>query len=937
MSNGSPTLVNHALIKRTREMEVRHNFNFKYLPDYANFLLQYKLSAFAQQQLNFSRALNLPLLKYFKEFSEEEIIQLGIKESRVLLTSLAGNKAREFIEQSLKRWQDDQLPMISRDQIILEDVALLNLIRRKAFGVLISQYTSDVNVLISIMSEVDEFTVAQDTISYQKLFSLQQSLYREAQALSGVGNWVWDLKTNTIIWSEELYRIYGLEPDAEVNYDKLYTFNHPDDAEKVRKEMAYSIESGIPHDFIYRIILRDGVQKIVRAKGEVKKDSNGQSHRLFGTLQDVTADHLLKKQLEEGKSFAELMIDSSEDIISAYDNEQNITAWNKKCEEVYRLKKEDVMGKHILDVFSPSKGASPIDDVRQALLGKKVHHLERKYDLTKQGYFETFHIPLKNNRGDIFGALTVSHDITDLKNQANALQEINLSFDQAEKIASISHWQMNLSTGKITFSDNLYRLLGAAPRSFDASLESYLTYIHPDDRHLIFHNGQVVVKQNNSLPELCRVLRKDGALRFFQAIQKLMVNQFGEKVIIGINRDITEEHLLSLQLKKANEAIRRSDERYHRMVEEIEDYSIILLDTEGYILNWNKGAQKIKGYSADEIVGKHFSIFYTTDDVNSKRPDTVIQQAKVRGRANDEGWRVRKDGSKFWGNVLMTVLHDEHNNIIGFAKITRDLTERKRSEDRLLQYANSIEQKNEQLEISNTELASFTYIASHDLREPLRKIKIFTNRIEERESLSEPGKDYFRRIVWAADRMQNMIDALLSYSRITTADLEKEIIDLNLILKEVKDNLSEDLAEKQATIESDILPSLNVVTFQIQQLFINLISNALKYSKPDVPPRIKISVMLIPGSQLPMASKDVDFYKISFQDNGIGFEQMYGERIFELFQRLHNRNEFEGTGIGLAICKKIVQNHDGVINATSEPGQGSTFNVFLPSTTFEVS
>jgi PAS domain S-box-containing protein len=566
---------------------------------------------------------------------------------------------------------------------------------------------------------------------------------------------------------------------------------------------------------------------------------------------------------------------------------------------------------------------------------KKIHHLERKHNLAQTGYFETFHIPLKNKSGEIFGALTISHDITDLKNKTNALQELNLSFDHAEKIANISHWQLNVHTGKITFSDNLYRLLGSSPQSFESSLDNYLKFIHPEDRSLIFHEGQVVVRDGTSGPELCRVILENGALRFFQTTQKLMVNQFGEKIVIGINRDVTDEHLLSLQLKEANEAIRRNDERYHRMVEEIEDYAIILLDADGHILNWNKGAQKIKGYYADEIVGKHIRVFYADNDIASKRPDLVINQARMQGRATDEGWRVRKDGSKFWASVLMTVMHDRNNNIIGFSKITRDLTERKRSEDRLLQYANSIEQKNEQLEISNAELASFTYIASHDLREPLRKIKIFSDRIKESETLSNAGEDYFRRIVVAIDRMQNMIDALLSYSRITSAEVKKEKTDLNSILKEVKDNLAEDLTEKHATIESDLLPVLNVVPFQIQQLFINLISNAVKYTKADVRPHIKISATLVHKDQVPIAMGG-EFYKISFSDNGIGFQQEYAEKIFELFQRLHNRSEFEGTGIGLAICKKIVQNHNGVINATSEPGHGSTFNVFLPSTTFEV-
>jgi light-regulated signal transduction histidine kinase (bacteriophytochrome) len=179
-----------------------------------------------------------------------------------------------------------------------------------------------------------------------------------------------------------------------------------------------------------------------------------------------------------------------------------------------------------------------------------------------------------------------------------------------------------------------------------------------------------------------------------------------------------------------------------------------------------------------------------------------------------------------------------------------------------------------------------------------------------------------------------MIDALLSYSRITSSELKMEKKDLNLILNEVKDNLSEEITEKHAVIEAEQLPVLEVVPFQIQQLFTNLIGNAIKYAKTDVAPHIKISVAIICKSDAPVGYQNQDYYKISIIDNGIGFEQKYAERIFELFQRLHGRNEYEGTGIGLAICKKIVQNHNGVINATSVPDHGSTFNIYLPSTEF---
>jgi PAS domain S-box-containing protein len=235
--------------------------------------------------------------------------------------------------------------------------------------------------------------------------------------------------------------------------------------------------------------------------------------------------------------------------------------------------------------------------------------------------------------------------------------------------------------------------------------------------------------------------------------------------------------------------------------------------------------------------------------------------------------------------------------------------------------------KNIELIRNNEELASFSYVASHDLQEPLRKIRAFCSRILEREegNFSVTTKDYFNRIVASAARMQNLIEALLSYSNTNTEDLTFISTDLNTILEEVKNDLEGLVEDKDATIEAGSLPTLSVIPVQFRQLLQNLISNGIKYSKPDCPPVINVNAQI---KQEPPGGEK--FWVISVQDNGIGFEAKYAGRIFDLFQRLHGKSEYEGTGIGLAICKKIVQNHHGFITAEGVPGAGSTFNVYLP-------
>jgi light-regulated signal transduction histidine kinase (bacteriophytochrome) len=237
----------------------------------------------------------------------------------------------------------------------------------------------------------------------------------------------------------------------------------------------------------------------------------------------------------------------------------------------------------------------------------------------------------------------------------------------------------------------------------------------------------------------------------------------------------------------------------------------------------------------------------------------------------------------------------------------------------------------------NKELSSFAYISSHDLQEPLRKIQTFSTRIMELEeaNISEKGLDYFNRIVAAAQRMRLLIDDLLTYSRTNSAERKFEPTDLNKTLRDVLGDLDTAVEEKNAVIESSSLPTINVVPFQFHQLLFNLLMNALKFTKPDKAPYILIRSAIIPVERVPNLNKPQSetYYHISVADNGIGFRPEHTERIFEVFQRLHGRDEYKGTGIGLAICKKIVENHLGVIRAEGKPGEGATFHIYIPVNT----
>jgi two-component system, chemotaxis family, CheB/CheR fusion protein len=257
----------------------------------------------------------------------------------------------------------------------------------------------------------------------------------------------------------------------------------------------------------------------------------------------------------------------------------------------------------------------------------------------------------------------------------------------------------------------------------------------------------------------------------------------------------------------------------------------------------------------------------------------------------------------------------------------------KRTEE--LKIANeSLDKRNAELLNLNKELEAFAYVSSHDLQEPLRKLQIFAGLIlaKESQNLSDDGKEYFRLMQQAAERMQQLIQDLLAFSRITIAERKFKKTDLQLIIEDVKREFKEALAEKHAIIDVKEICDVCIIPFQFRQLMHNLISNALKFSNPEIPPRITISCKTIAHKKLNIEglNPQKEYCHISFADNGIGFEKEFSEKIFEVFQKLHGKEEYAGTGIGLAIVKKIIDNHNGIITATSELNKGTTFNIYLP-------
>ena len=399
----------------------------------------------------------------------------------------------------------------------------------------------------------------------------------------------------------------------------------------------------------------------------------------------------------------------------------------------------------------------------------------------------------------------------------------------------------------------------------------------------------------------------------------------------------------------AQKKIEESEKQF-RLMAELMPQKVWTSDPEGNKNYFNKTLLDYAGKSLEELEGDGWEKIIHPDDwkKNKKQWQECIKTGKDYEAENR---LLREDGKYLWHLTRAVALKNEEGKIKMWVGSKTEIQEQREQKEVLekavvkrtaeLQQANkklfieSIEKgkRAEELVTMNKELEAFAYLSSHDLQEPLRKIQTFADRIIEKEKLSESGKNYFRLMEDAANRMQTLIEDLLSFSRLNTSERKFKITDLNSIIDYVKADFKEIIDEKHATIEAAELSEANIITFQFRQLMQNLIGNALKFSKPNVPPHIIIKSNIIKGTTVihQYLSPEKKYCHISVADNGIGFEEEFNEKVFEVFQKLHGKEEYAGTGIGLAIVKKIVEIHHGFITVTSQLNKGTTFDIYLPA------
>jgi PAS domain S-box-containing protein len=374
--------------------------------------------------------------------------------------------------------------------------------------------------------------------------------------------------------------------------------------------------------------------------------------------------------------------------------------------------------------------------------------------------------------------------------------------------------------------------------------------------------------------------------------------------------------------KIAERALRESEERFRVAVADVTTYAIITLDPQGNVSSWNAGAERIKGYTADQIIGRHFSSFYRQQDIDAGKPESVLKLALAGSRFEDEGWRVRKDGLLFWANIALTPMRAADGHLIGFSEVTRDLTEPKRAEEQIHNLNQALQQHITNLTASNRELDAFTYSLAHDLRAPLRHIHGFATILvdEYRDGMDTEAQRFLDKIVKSSKEMGTLVDGLLTFARLGRQEIERSQVDLSGLVREIRLQMEPETQDRALIWDIGTLPKVHGDPILLRQVLVNLVSNAVKYTQKKSEAYITIG-----------AHNGGPEVTIFVRDNGAGFDMRHAAKLFGVFQRLHRAEDFEGTGIGLANVRRIVERHGGRVWAEGQAGQGATFYFTLPA------
>jgi PAS domain S-box-containing protein len=742
------------------------------------------------------------------------------------------------------------------------------------------------------------------------------------------GLYIYDLEEGANTFINPAYtRItgYTLQDLKSMKGPEFFALFHPEDQVRVATHMK-SIRHVADSDILeieYRFKAADGRWIWCLSRDTVfERSDEGTVRQILGTFMDITGRKRMEDALRKSERSYRELVENANSAILRWKKDGTITFFNEYAQKLFGYRLEEVVGKHV-NITLPDKESTggDLSQLAQEIVNHPENYVSNiNENITKDGrriWMAWTNRPIFDSQGKLSEVLAVGMDITDRKQAEEALQESESKYRNLfENMAEEVHfWRLvRDESGRI----KTWRLVDANPPTLKTWGRT-LDEIKGKTTDEIFGPGST----DHYMPVVQKIMTESVPYSFEDYFPNLGRYFRFTSVPLGDHFITTGADITAI--RKAHEALRQSEVVYRSIAKNFPNGAVYVFDRDLRFLVADGNALDVIGWSTERLEGLRVG------DLDEETRKTI--EPRYRRVLAGESMRFE---TAYRDHIMLSdyvPIRGEQGEVFLGLVVSTDITEQKKMEQDLRQSRDQLdvrvkertaelEESNDRLRSLNQEMQEFVYVASHDLQEPLRKIQMFSGLLKSPQgSVSEEkNRDYLERMQRAAERMREMIDALLEYSRITTRGQPFTRIDLSEPVKKALQILDLKVEETGAEVEIGHLPVIEADYSQMLQLFQNLLENALKFHRKGDPLRVRIKVQQVGNGWI----------RLLVEDNGIGFEEQYVQRIFNPFERLHGKGDFKGTGIGLSICRKVVERHGGKITAKSTPGKGSTFIIDLP-------